>query len=57
VTTAKFSSGAEAYAREVPARLILIDGARLVRLMIRYGVGVQVKDTYRVVEIDEDFFE
>lgn len=57
ITTAKFSAGAEVYAREIPARLILIDGARLVRLMIRYGVGVQVKDTYRVVEIDEDFFE
>lgn len=57
ITTAKFSAGAEAYAREIPARLILIDGSRLVRLMIRYGVGVQVKDTYRVVEIDEDFFE
>ena len=57
ITTARFSAGAEAYAREIPARLILIDGARLVRLMIRYGVGVQVKDTYRVVEIDEDFFE
>lgn len=57
ITTARFSAGAEAYAREIPARLILIDGARLVRLMIRYGVGIQVKDTYRVVEIDEDFFE
>ncbi|MGK2880132.1 MAG: restriction endonuclease [Mycobacterium sp.] len=57
ITTTRFSAGAEAYAREIPARLILIDGSRLVRLMIRYGVGVQVKDTYRVVEIDEDFFE
>lgn len=57
ITTAKFSTGAAAYAREIPSRLILIDGSRLVRLMIRYGVGVQVKDTYRVVEIDEDFFE
>ena len=35
---------------------ILIDGKRLTSLMIRYGVGVQVRETYRVVEIDEDFF-
>jgi len=24
--------------------------------MIRYGVGVQVRETYKIVEIDEDFF-
>ena len=35
---------------------ILIDGRRLAELMIEYGVGVQVERTYRVVEIDEDFF-
>ncbi|MFN7147959.1 MAG: restriction endonuclease, partial [Microthrixaceae bacterium] len=29
---------------------------RLAELMIEYGVGVQVERTYRVVEIDEDFF-
>lgn len=57
ITTARFSREAIAYADSVPARLILIDGVRLTNLMIRYGVGVQVKDTYRVVEIDEDFFE
>lgn len=33
-----------------------IDGERLTELMISYGVGVQVERTYRVVEIDEDFF-
>ena len=57
MTTARFSREANAYADSVPARLILIDGARLTSLMIRYGVGVQVKSTYHVVEIDEDFFE
>ncbi len=57
MTTARFSKEAVAYTNGVPTRLILIDGARLTNLMIRYGVGVQVKDTYRVVEIDEDFFE
>lgn len=57
MTTARFSKEASAYADSVPTRLILIDGVRLTSLMIRYGVGVQVKDTYRVVEIDEDFFE
>lgn len=57
LTTARFSGDAKAYAASVPARLILIDGARLTELMIRYGVGVQEQRVYRIVDIDEDFFE
>lgn len=57
ITTARFSSGAQAFADAVQSRVVLIDGARLAELLIRYGVGVQVKRTIRVVEIDEDFFE
>lgn len=56
ITTSGFSDGARTYARNLPTRIILIDGDRLTSLMIRYGVGVQVKETYKVVEIDEDFF-
>lgn len=57
ITTARFSGGAAAYAETVPTRVILIDGKRLASLMIRYGVGVQVKRTVQIVEVDEDFFE
>lgn len=57
ITTGRFSTGAKAYADSVATRVVLIDGARLARLMIRYGVGVQVKRTVHIVEIDEDFFE
>ena len=39
------------------ARVVLVDGDRLTRLMIKYGVGVQVKDTIKIVEVDEDFFD
>jgi restriction system protein len=56
ITTSRFSSGAVEWVRTVPARIILIDGRRLAELMIEYGVGVQVERTYRVVQIDEDFF-
>ncbi|WP_253863690.1 restriction endonuclease [Prauserella halophila] len=56
ITTSRFSDNARTYAENVPTRIILIDGKRLTSLMIRYGVGVQVKETYKVVEIDEDFF-
>lgn len=57
ITTSRFSSDARAYADQVPTRIVLIDGDRLTRLMIRYGVGVQVKRRVDIVEIDEDFFE
>lgn len=58
ITTSSFSPGAVEYAAHHSSyRLILIDGHRLANLMIRFGVGVQTKDTVRVVEIDEDFFE
>lgn len=56
ITTSRFSEGARTYAEAVPTRIILIDGKRLTELMIRYGVGVQARETYVVVEIDEDFF-
>jgi len=57
ITTASFTKGARDYAESRSTRVILIDGARLARLMIQYGVGVQEKQTVRIVEIDEDFFE
>jgi len=57
ITTSRFSREAIAFAEQVPTRIVLIDGDRLTRLMIRYGVGVQVKQTIQLVEIDEDFFE
>lgn len=57
ITTSTFTSGAKEYASVVPSRPILIDGARLVKLMIKYRVGIQVKQTYDVVAVDEDLFE
>jgi len=57
ITTGRFSPGARDYAEVVPTRIILIDGDRLTSLMIRFGIGVQTKQTVSIVEIDEDFFE
>jgi restriction endonuclease Mrr len=44
-------------AREAHHSIILIDGIKLVELMHQYNVGVQVKTTYEVKELDNDFFE
>jgi restriction system protein len=57
ITSGHFSEGARAYASNLPTRVILIDGQRLASLMIRFSVGVQVKQTVQLVEVDEDFFE
>ncbi|MDA8205336.1 MAG: restriction endonuclease, partial [Thermaerobacter sp.] len=57
ITTGRFSSGAIEYAKSVPTRVVLIDGPRLAELMIRYRVGVQIKRTLQIVDVDEDFFE
>ena len=37
--------------------LILIDGDKLVDYMLKYNVGVQVKNTIELKKIDEDYFE
>ncbi len=57
ITTGRFSTAAIQYAENVPTRVALVDGARLARLMIKYRVGVQIRKTYDVVELDEDYFE
>lgn len=57
ITTSRFSQSATDYARGIGTRVVLIDGTRLAELMIAYGVGVQVGKTYRVVELDEDYFD
>lgn len=57
ITTSRFARTALDYAGSIATRVILIDGAKLTRLMIRYGVGIQVKRRVEIVELDEDFFE
>ncbi|MCG2624690.1 restriction endonuclease [Arthrobacter sp. I2-34] len=57
ITTSSFTQGAQDYAKGISTRTILINGQRLVSLMIKYRVGVQVKQSYDVVELDEDFFD
>lgn len=56
ITTSRFTADAKEYAERVNARVVLIDGEYLTRLMIRYNVGVQDQETFAVKRIDEDFF-
>ena len=57
ITTSSFTADALEYVRTVPTRVILIDGQRLSELMIKYGIGVQQRQVFTVVELDEDYFD
>lgn len=57
VTTSRFSQEAHGTAEKANEKIALIDGNRLVELMIKYRVGVQLTKKFEVIEIDEDFFE
>lgn len=56
VTTSIFDKGAEEKAKNAHHKIILLDGNKLVDLMHEYNVGVQVKSTYEIKHLDEDFF-
>ena len=58
ITTSSFSAEAKDYAsKNLNARVVLIDGAEFGDLMVRYGIGVQKRKTFSIVDIDEDYFE
>ena len=57
VTSSTFTADAKKFASDLrDQRLVLIDGTAFARLMIDYGVGVEVKDVFKVARIDQDFF-
>lgn len=57
VTTSDFDDSAKKKAKEAHHTIILVNGLRLVELMYKFGVGVQVKSSYEVKAVDNDFFE
>ena len=59
ITTGDFAASARQYIEKISKRIILINGLDLVRLMIRYNVGVAVREekTYQIKNIDLDFFD
>lgn len=56
VTTSRFTAKAKEYVERISKRVVLIDGAELARHMVDHRVGVRVKDSYEVFELDEDAF-
>ena len=57
ITTARFSAGALQYVSNLlGAKVVLVDGSTLTKLMIKHNVGVSLEQVYEVKRIDSDFF-
>jgi restriction system protein len=57
ITTSDFSNGAREYVKNLPQRVILIDGQRLAELMIEHNIGVARAYAYEIKRVDSDYFE
>lgn len=57
VTTSEFDPKAIEKARSAHHKIVCIDGQKLVSLMHEFNVGIQIKTTYEIKQIDEDFFD
>ncbi len=56
ITTSSFTADARAYANSIDAKIVLVDGKYLARLMIEHDVGVAQQEAYIVKKIDADYF-
>jgi restriction system protein len=53
VTTSQFTSSAKETAQNLGSRIVLIDGAQLTKLMIRYNIGCRTVEQYHVKRMDK----
>lgn len=57
ITTSYFTQEAKKAASSATNRIVLIDGEQLATLMIEHNVGVSIKQTYAIKQVDKNFFE
>jgi restriction system protein len=57
VTTSDFSPAARQTADNLSKRIVLINGKQLTRLMMRFGIGCRIEETFHIKKVDEDFFD
>ena len=57
VTTSNFTKDAQEYVERIDARIVLIDGDQLASLMYEHGVGVSVREIYKIRSLDSDYFD
>jgi restriction system protein len=57
ITTSSFNKNARETAAKVNSKIVLIDGPMLAELMMDFGLGVSMVNTYEIKRIDSDYFE
>jgi restriction system protein len=57
VTASQFTEDGAQAAKNSTVQVVLIDGQRLTELMVKYKVGVLVRDVIEIKALDEGFFE
>jgi restriction system protein len=57
VAVSTYSPSARDTAAQLNKRIVLIDGEKLTRLMIRHGIGCRIEETSYIKKVDEEFFE
>lgn len=58
ITTSRFAESAKEFVqRGAQTKIVLIDGAQLLRLMMEHRVGVRVERSVEVLDIDHNYFE
>lgn len=57
ITTSNFANTVIEYLSRTTKQVILINGKKLVDLMVKYNVGVQNNYSYDIKKIDRDYFE
>lgn len=57
ITMSGFSRDAVEYANSIESKIILIDGEKLVSLMVDHDVGVSTTGVYEIKRVDSDYFD
>lgn len=57
MTTSGFNKNARETAAKVDSKIVLIDGPMLAELMMDFGLGVSLVNTYEIKRVDSDYFE
>lgn len=57
LSTSSYSRDALEYVSQISSKIILIDGATLVRYMVDHNVGVAISGQYEIKRVDSDYFD
>jgi restriction system protein len=57
ITTSGFTKEATDYVKDIDAKIVLLDGDRLTKLMIEHNLGISSVQVYEVKRVDSDYFE